>query len=161
MKGVTILVVASLISIPAPSIEAAFGAEPDARQVLFVCEHGNVKSLMAASYFNRIAKKKGLPFHAIARGVAPDSTSVPVAIARNLRNEGFDVGEFRPSAVSGADLSAAERIIAISAPSLVASKTNSANVEYWDDVPAASSNYAAASASLKEHVNELIEQLMR
>jgi hypothetical protein len=24
-------------------------------QVLFVCEHGNVKSLMAASYFNKLA----------------------------------------------------------------------------------------------------------
>jgi hypothetical protein len=31
-------------------------------QVLFVCEPGNVKSLMAASYFNRLARERRLPF---------------------------------------------------------------------------------------------------
>lgn len=41
------------------------GAAPAAddapmRQVAFVCEHGNVKSLMAATYFNQQAAQRGL-----------------------------------------------------------------------------------------------------
>jgi len=35
-------------------------ALPDS-QVLFVCEHGNVKSLMASSYFNQLARERHLP----------------------------------------------------------------------------------------------------
>jgi arsenate reductase (thioredoxin) len=40
-------------------------------QVLFVCEHGNVKSLMAASYFNQLARERRLPFQAVSRGSPP------------------------------------------------------------------------------------------
>lgn len=31
-------------------------------QVLFVCEHGNVKSLMAASYFNQMSQEASVTF---------------------------------------------------------------------------------------------------
>lgn len=34
---------------------AAQQTEKQDAQVLFICEHGTVKSLMAASYFNRLA----------------------------------------------------------------------------------------------------------
>ena len=43
---------------------------PDS-QVLFVCGHGNVKSLMAASYFNQLVGERRLPFRAVSRGSAP------------------------------------------------------------------------------------------
>jgi hypothetical protein len=52
-------------------------ASPPTHQVVFVCEHGNVKSLMAASYFNTMAQARGLPFRAVSRGSAPDSDTVP------------------------------------------------------------------------------------
>lgn len=39
-------------------------------QVLFVCEHGNVRSLMAASYFNQLAQERRLLFRAVSRGTA-------------------------------------------------------------------------------------------
>jgi hypothetical protein len=44
-------------------------------QVLFVCEHGNVKSLMAVSYFNQLAHERRLPFRRCH--VAPLSTQRP------------------------------------------------------------------------------------
>jgi len=50
---------------------AASSAE-NAPRVLFDCEHGSVKSLIAASYFNQRAQSKGLKVRSIARGVAPD-----------------------------------------------------------------------------------------
>ena len=76
---------------------------PAESQVLFVCEHGNVKSLMAASYFNRLASQRGVPDRAITRGTAPDSTTVPPAIVAQLRDEGFDVAGFHPVAVGVAE----------------------------------------------------------
>jgi arsenate reductase (thioredoxin) len=82
-------------------------------QVLFVCEHGNVKSLMAVSYFNQLAQERRLPFRAVSRGTAPDSTTVPPTIIQGLRGDGFDVSSFHPSAVRVSDISASQRVITI------------------------------------------------
>src|SRR5262245_2434537 len=71
--------------------------------VLLVCEHGSVKSLMAASLFNQEAAERHLPFHAIARGVTPDP-SVPAPIAAALGREGFDVQDFVPTRFSPTDV---------------------------------------------------------
>src|SRR5262249_13106961 len=90
--------------------QAAEAAPP---QVLFVCEHGNVKSLMAASYFNERAARPPLPFRAISRGLAPDSTSVPDAIRSGLHTDGFDVGDFRPAAVTADDVAASLEVVTI------------------------------------------------
>ena len=80
---------------------------------MFVCEHGNVKSLMAASYFNQLAAQRGLPWRAVARGIAPDSTTVPELIAAALRADGVDVSEFRPAKVDATDAAEAARIVMI------------------------------------------------
>jgi hypothetical protein len=64
-------------------------AQQIARQntsVLFICEHGNVKSLMAASYFNLLALQSGLRYRAVSRGTDPNSTTVPSAIINRPRS---------------------------------------------------------------------------
>ncbi len=129
--------------------------------VVFVCEHGNVKSLMAASYFNELAKKRDLPFRSVSRGVTPDSTTVPPVIATALLSEGFDVGDFHPSAVSTSEVSTAARVITIGAALPAAADADASKVEQWDDVPPATTNYAASSKSLKAHVSDLAERLSR
>ena len=151
----------------AAAVFVLFGAglvgasEQQPAQVLFVCERGNVKSLMAASYFNQLAKERGLPFRGVARGLAPDSTTVPQSIATALNAEGFDVSDFRPIAVSAADLSDSERIVLISTKLPTAANLAPSKLEQWDDVPPASTNYAAARDSLRSHVREIIERLAR
>jgi arsenate reductase (thioredoxin) len=127
-------------------------------QVLFVCEHGNVKSLMAASYFNQLAAQRGLPFRGISRGSAPDATTVPPRIVAGLSGEGFDVREFHPVALAAADMASSTRVVTIGVP-LSPDMTGGVAVEQWNDVPAASVDYAAASASLKQHVQELLDRL--
>jgi protein-tyrosine-phosphatase len=126
--------------------------------VLLVCEHGSVKSLMAASMFNQAAAERGLPFRALSRGVTPDE-QVPAKIAEALGREGFDVQSFKPVRVSSDDLDNASRVVAISIdPSTFASGAK-VPVEHWDDVPAASVDYAAAHAALQRHVEQLLEEL--
>src|SRR5438552_2704780 len=39
--------------------------------ILFVCEHGAARSTIAAAYFNKLAKEKGLNYKAIFRGINP------------------------------------------------------------------------------------------
>ena len=129
-------------------------------QVLFVCEHGNVKSLMAMSYFNQLAQERKLPFRAVSRGTAPDSTTVPSAIIQGLREDGFDVSSFRPSPVRVSDVSAAQRVITIGiALPAAAQSAAQPKLEQWNDVPPASVDFNAASDSLKKHVKDLIAAL--
>lgn len=49
--------------------------------VLFVCDHGSVKSLMAASRFDEAAARRGLRMRAVARGVNPDAAGAARVIA--------------------------------------------------------------------------------
>ena len=133
--------------------------EDGTRKVVFVCEHGNVKSLMAASYFNQLATQRGLPFRAVSRGVAPDSTTVPRAIAAGLYADGVDVSDFHPSKFAAADGVDATRVVAIGTELPAAAGTGQLRVERWNDVPPASTSYDAARSSLKAHVAELLDRL--
>jgi protein-tyrosine-phosphatase len=139
---------------------AAPGAE-SVKQVLFVCERGNVKSLMAASYFNQLATERNLPLRAISRGVAPNSTSVPPAIVAGLADEGIEVSKYRPQAVDAGDASKALHVVTIGTDLPRSTQPADANVERWDDVPAASTDYDAARDSLRAHVRDLVERLSK
>jgi arsenate reductase len=128
--------------------------------VLMVCEHGSVKSVMAASLFNQGAAERRLPFRAIARGVTPDA-AVPARIAAELGKEGVDVRSFVPVRVSGADVSSASRVVAIGIDATVLSSDPKVRIDSWSDVPAASENYGAARAALKAHVDALLTELQQ
>ena len=145
-----------LTSCPTPT-----AAEPPTRQVLFVCEHGNVKSLMAASYFNELAQSRGLPFRAVSRGLAPDSDTVPDFVKTPLTAEGFDVSTFRPQRLTKDDIVASDHVIGISTTLPAETAATAAKTAQWNDVPAASTDYARSRASIRAHVEELLEQLAR
>jgi protein-tyrosine-phosphatase len=132
---------------------------PPTAQILMVCEHGNVKSLMAANYFNELAKARHLRFHAIARGTAPDSTTVPAAIVEGLHMDGFDVSDFHPAAITAADVAAADQIVLINTELASAIAKPSKPIEKWTDVPPASIDYGAAREALKTHVRALLDRL--
>jgi arsenate reductase (thioredoxin) len=127
-------------------------------QVLMVCEHGSVKSLMAASYFNRAAQQRGLPYHAIARGVSPDA-SVPVPIASQLMKEGIDVTGFVPTKATPTEIGRATRVIVISLQPQALDGLAGQSAQSWLDVPAASVDYGAAKASLQNHIDVLLDEL--
>jgi arsenate reductase (thioredoxin) len=139
---------------------ASFAAEqPPAEQILFVCERGNVKSLMAASYFNQLAAQRGLPWRAVARGISPDSTTVPKSIAAALLAEGVDVSEFHPAKVDATDAADAVQLVVIGTDLPARFGGDEQRIERWNDVPPASTSYDAARRSLKAHVAKLLERL--
>jgi protein-tyrosine-phosphatase len=127
--------------------------------VVMVCEHGNVKSLMAASYFNELATARHLPFRAISRGTSPNSTTVPPPIIDGLRSDGFDVAGFHPTAISAADIASAHRVILINTELAAGLSDGARPTEKWTDVPPASVDYDAAREALKAHVRAVLDQL--
>lgn len=133
--------------------------QPPVEQIVFVCEHGTVKSLMAASYFNQLAAQRGLPWRAVSRASAPDSTTVPKPIAAALLAEGVDVSEFRPAKIDATDAAEAVRIVTIGTDLPAGVRGDEQRVERWNDVPPASTSYDAARRSLKAHIAELLERL--
>ena len=72
----------------------AYAQEP-APTIVFVCEHGSAKSVIAAAHFNRLAEEKGLPYRAVSRGVQPDE-AIPDGVKSGLRGDGLDVSSWKP-----------------------------------------------------------------
>src|SRR5216683_2311406 len=80
---------------------------PRHETVLFMCPHGGAKSLIAASYFNRLAAERHLPFTAVAVAAEQPYESVPANIADFLERDGFRVRSFKPRPLSRTDLRSA------------------------------------------------------
>ena len=122
------------------------------KNVLFLCEHGGAKSVIAASLFNRLAAERGLPFVATAAAAGDPYDAVPKPVGDYLRGEGFDVGELEPHHAAPEEIGAAERIIAIGCD------VPGAHAR-WDDVPAASEDLQGSVAAIHRHVEALAEDL--
>ncbi len=126
--------------------------------VVFVCEHGAAKSVIATAYFNKIAEERGLGIRATYRGVNPQ-TELSAAALKGLREDGLPVVERKPSLISEADVDGATLIFAIGCtlPSNARSSGKSAS---WDDVPD-DRGYGPMRDAIKRHVEELIDTLLK
>lgn len=123
--------------------------------ILFVCQHGGAKSVMAASYFNRLAEKLALPFTATAVAAEDPYVAVPEPVANLLQREGIDVHAFQPRHADRRDIDAAAKVVAIGC-NLAAPP---AAIEQWNDVPAASEDLDGSASAIRRHVAALAEAL--
>ena len=138
-------------------IAASAWAQPATQTVLFVCEHGAAKSVVAAAHFNKLAAERGLPFRAVSRGTAPDPT-VPARISDGLKSEGLTVpAGFLPVLVTSRDTNAAFRVVTFDVTLPVA--TDALRVNRWDSLPAFSDGYGPASAAIAAKVDALVREL--
>jgi len=126
--------------------------------VVFVCQHGNVKSLIAREWFNRLAGERGLAARAVSRGLTP-APSIPSAIGDALRRDGFDVSGFKARAFTAADLAVAARIVAIGVDPSSLETRGDVRVETWDGVPPATERYAASRDALRARIEGLLATL--
>src|SRR5256886_12890602 len=133
---------------------AAATAEPT---VVFVCEHGAAKSVIATALFNKIAAERGLRARAIYRGVNPQA-DLSVSALKGLRDDGLTTPELKPSAIAPADVDAATVIFAIGC-TLPSNATASGKAGTWDDVPE-DKGYGATRDAIKRHVERLIDDLL-
>jgi protein-tyrosine-phosphatase len=79
--------------------------------VVFVCEHGAARSVIAAAYFNQIAAERHLPYHAVARGTSPQEDLSPATV-KGLEADGMAFDRTKPKGLTEADAREAMRIVA-------------------------------------------------
>lgn len=133
-------------------------AAPDTQTVVFVCEHGTVKSVIAMAYFDRLARERGLRFRAVSRGTAPDS-AVPRFVRDWLGRDGFDLAGFAPLRLSESDLRAA-LVVSFDQP-MVAEFVGRRAHAAWDRLPSVTAHYPTARDSIKRRIAALVDSLVR
>ena len=124
--------------------------------IIFVCEHGAAKSIVAAAHFNKLAEERGLNLRAIARGTNPDPEISP-RVREGLQKDGLGSTEPAPKKISQADFSGARRIVAFCP--LPEDYADKLQVEHWDDLPWKSEDYDKSRDGIIERLNRLLEEL--
>lgn len=129
-----------------------------APRVVFVCEHGAAKSVVATAYFNKIAAERGLPYRATFRGTSPQA-DLSVSALKGLREDGVEIPVGKPAAISVEDVGAATHIFAIGC-TLPAQALASGKASDWSDVPD-DKGYAPMRDAIRRHVELLLDELAK
>lgn len=145
-----------VVSVCTPILAPAADKQDEERQtLLFVCEHGSVKSLLAKLLFERAAAREGLAIHAASRGTAPDA-EVPEWMRTELERDGFRIGSWRPTALSEADIRFARRVVTFD---VTLPLNGEVEIEHWDGLPAVSKDYAAGRKAMAARIEQLVAEL--
>ena len=139
--------------LPAVSQERSVSSPP--KTVVFVCEHGAARSVIAAAWFNKLAAEKHLAYHAVARGVTPQEELSTSTVA-GLRREGVDFAADKPSGLTKSEADSAVRVMAFFAlPSSMKPKRPESTFE----VPAPGDGYDQSRDAILVHVRALLDDL--
>jgi protein-tyrosine-phosphatase len=149
------LALACLLAIAAQAAPARAAPPAQPLEVVFVCQYGYAKSLVAAKHFERMAAERGLEVSVVARGLTPKD-SVPAAIAQALRADGLAVDGYAPVALSAGDVASADLVVSFGVDSPHPTK---ARVLRWDDVGALSEDYSKAREQIRSHLGPLLDEL--
>ena len=126
--------------------------DPD---IIFVCEHGAAKSVIAAAPFNRLASQTGLDVRAVARGTHPDKELSPEAF-RGLSEEGLTPTESMPQKLGVAELQDATNVITFC--DLPGEYPQQTSIERWEDVPPVSESYEKARSVIVERIHQMLSR---
>jgi arsenate reductase (thioredoxin) len=138
--------------------QASDRQEVNSSTIVFVCEHGAARSVIAAAHFNRMASEKGLPFRAVSRGKTPDE-AIPAAIKDSLAADGLNVSSWKPKAISDADMQKAAKVVTL-AVELPGAKTAAAGrLLEWKNVPGMNQSYDVVRNLIVQQVTELVQNL--
>lgn len=135
-----------------------FQPSPQDKAVVFVCEHGAAKSVIATAYFNKLAAERGLPFRATFRGTTPQD-NLSVRAVEGLKADGVVVPSGKPSAISDKDVADATHIFAIGC-TLPDKARQSGKAADWSDVPD-DQGYGPMRDAIVRHVKLLLDDLQR
>ena len=122
--------------------------------IVFVCEHGAAKSILAAAHFNRLASEMGSELRAIARGTHPDQELSPQTV-KGLSSDGLEPTESAPQKLTEADFKSAQQIVTFC--ELTADIPHNLRVEHWEEIPPVSENYEKAREAILQRIRQLLE----
>ena len=124
--------------------------------IVFVCEHGAAKSILAAAYFNKMVRETSLGLTAVARGTYPDP-EVSAQTLDGLRADGLIPSEPAPVKLDRKELEVAQYVVSFCA--LPEGYLPKGKVEYWPDIPPVSENYERARDTILERIKVLLHHL--
>ena len=157
----------SLTAVVGLALTAAVAFEVGAQQrdkgdkatVLFVCEHGTVKSLLAKTLFEQYAKEVGLQMNALSRGTRADSV-VPPWMQRALAADHVSLGAWKPQSLGTSDVANAAYIVSFDVPQTLIAPSRAPRAQ-WDGLPSVSQDYAKGRDAIKARVHQLVDSLKR
>ena len=121
--------------------------------IVFVCEHGAAKSILAATYFNKLANERGSDLRAIARGTHPDVELSPQTVM-GLSKDGLQPTESTPQKLTEADVQSAEYVLTFC--DLPVEYHQKAIVEQWDGIPPVGEDYEKARDAIVGRIHEFL-----
>jgi hypothetical protein len=149
------LVVVALLMVFLPAAAEDAPAASEGKTIVFVCRHGVVNSQMAAAYFNKVAKERGLPYMAVSRGI-DTHRSVPVRIQDGLALDGLEPAN-APDDLRADEATRAFKVLAFD--TIPAERQGSASVTYWPGVPLGIDDYQATRDEIGRRVDDIISTL--
>jgi arsenate reductase len=126
------------------------------KKVVFVCEHGAVKSVVAAAYFNKIAKDRNLNWEASCRGTNPDE-EVSAPTKEGLKSDNLLDPSLSPKKLAPSDTSNVEKIILFT--KLPGDFKTSVKSEDWSSLPNIDAKYEVRRDALIKKINEFFDSL--
>ena len=128
------------------------------KKIVFVCEHGSAKSIIAVSYFNKIAKEKNLSWEAVSRGTSPDAEISPKT-KKLLTDDHMPVPDIKPQAITQKDIDEANQVILFfPLPENIAGKDN---VDYWLGIDAVNGDFEKLRDDILVKLLPLLDSLER
>jgi arsenate reductase (thioredoxin) len=155
MRRLSMLALVLLLGV----ITASRQDKQQTQTILFVCEHGSAKSVIAAAHFNRLAEQRGLPYRAIARGINPDR-EIPQQVRFNLAKDGLDVTTWKPQRVADKDVREAARVVTFGCRLPFPEKSGAGKFVDWQDVPSTSEDYERVRTMIVNKIDALLKTLV-
>jgi arsenate reductase (thioredoxin) len=129
------------------------------RKVVFVCEHGAAKSIIAKAEFERLAKANGIAVEVVSRGTIPDA-EIAAGVRQGLLAGGTDLGPARPVKISTKDLHGATAVVTFG-PDLAEWMPKGVKTLDWSATPSPSKDYREARDYIRKQVEGLVGELKK
>ena len=125
--------------------------------IVFVCEHGSAKSVIAATYFNKLAKDKNIPWQAVSRGTHPDPEISPKTKKLLLEDNLLDKS-FIPKKLSQDDVDTTQQVILFcSLPQTIQGKGKTSQ---WE-VNAVNDDFQKLRSDIISKITPLVDSLAK
>jgi hypothetical protein len=92
-----------IVALTALALQSVAQPTSTSPAIVFVCEHGAGKSVIATAYFNKLAAERGLPYRATFRGTSPQDDLSARAVA-GLKEDGILAPSGKPAAITDGDV---------------------------------------------------------
>ena len=150
-----LLAIVAIAGTSAPLAQTKDATTTTPRTIVFVCEHGAARSVMAAAYFNKLAAERRLNARAIARGVTPQADLSTSAIA-GLQKDGVAYPTDKPQALTESEVRRAGRVVAFCPlPQSWSTLTRTDTFE----VPGPADGYEKSRDAILVHVRALVDEI--